>query len=370
MPYYQYLRNITEAEQVRAANGLLRIKEAMAEQIPKKTTSGNLLIATWNIREFDSKNFGFRMEEAIYYIAEIIDHFDLVAVQEVNENLAGIHRVMRVLGFSWKLIFSDTTEGSSGNDERLAFLYDSRKLSFTGLSGEIVIPPMKVGQGSSAKTYEPQKQLARTPLIVGLRTSWFKFTIATVHIIYGRGINDEPRRLKEIELLSDFLAKRTDSKHAHSKNLILLGDFNIFKPQNETFQQIVKNFYILEALQNLPSNVAQNKFYDQIAFRGDVPLTKIQGGIFNFYDYVYRIEDELEYAANMPNTYHKKDTAAKKTNYFKTYWRTHQMSDHLPMWVELKIDFSKQYLNDLKSGILKEDDSDDSDDDSRGFVPQ
>lgn len=34
---------------------------------------------------------------------------------------------------------------------------------------------------------------------------------------------------------------------------------------------------------------------------------------------------------------------SKKT-YYRTYWRTHQMSDHLPMWVELKIDYSEQYL--------------------------
>jgi hypothetical protein len=27
-----------------------------------------------------------------------------------------------------------------------------------------------------------------------------------------------------------------------------------------------------------------------------------------------------------------------------TYWRTFQMSDHLPMWVELKIDYSDDYL--------------------------
>ena len=35
---------------------------------------------------------------------------------------------------------------------------------------------------------------------------------------------------------------------------------------------------------------------------------------------------------------------SRKRIYYRTYWRTHQMSDHLPMWVELKIDFSRQYL--------------------------
>ena len=40
-----------------------------------------------------------------------------------------------------------------------------------------------------------------------------------------------------------------------------------------------------------------------------------------------------------------------KTAYYTTYWRTYQMSDHLPMWVELKIDYSDQFLQDKLSGL-------------------
>ena len=50
-----------------------------------------------------------------------LNHFDLVAVQEVNENLYGLNRVLKVLGTAWEVIYSDTTEGNSGNKERLAF---------------------------------------------------------------------------------------------------------------------------------------------------------------------------------------------------------------------------------------------------------
>ena len=33
---------------------------------------------------------------------------------------------------------------------------------------------------------------------------------------------------------------------------------------------------------------------------------------------------------------------------YKSYeqWRTHQMSDHLPLWVEARIDYSDEYLED------------------------
>jgi endonuclease/exonuclease/phosphatase family metal-dependent hydrolase len=355
MPYYQYLRKSSDDEQIRTVNGLLRLKEALANEIPKKTISENLLIATWNIREFDSNNYGMRSDEALYYIAEIIDHFDMIAIQEVNENLEALERVKLLLGYAYKVVFSDVTEGNSGNNERLAFMYDSRKLSFTGLAGEVVIPPVKVTTDSGEKMYNPATQLARTPLILGLRTAWFKFSVSTVHIIYGSGSNDEPRRVKEIQLLSDFLAARADDKNSHTDNMILLGDFNIFKPSNQTFKEIAKNFTIPKPLQDLPTNVPQSKFYDQIAFRGNVPSDEIQGGVFNFFNHVYRLEDELAYADKMPDTYHKKTEADKKTRYYKTYWRTHQMSDHLPMWMELKIDFSKDYLNNLKDGVITED---------------
>jgi len=38
------------------------------------------------------------MGEAIYYIAEIIDKFDLVAIQEVHKDLSGVKRLLEVLG--------------------------------------------------------------------------------------------------------------------------------------------------------------------------------------------------------------------------------------------------------------------------------
>ena len=45
-----------------------------------------------------------------------------------------------------------------------------------------------------------------------------------------------------------------------------------------------------------------------------------------------------------PNTAH---TPPEKL--FTGSWRTFQMSDHLPLWVELKIDFSDQYLKKQKT---------------------
>jgi len=45
----------------------------------------------------------------------------------------------------------------------------------------------------------------------------------------------------------------------------------------------------------------------------------------------------------------KSDTDIEK--YYMTSWRTFEMSDHLPLWVELKIDFSNQYLERIIASL-------------------
>jgi hypothetical protein len=52
--------------------------------------------ASWNLKEFGHlKN---RLPETYFYIAEILNRFDLVAVQEVNSTLTDLDIIMRLLG--------------------------------------------------------------------------------------------------------------------------------------------------------------------------------------------------------------------------------------------------------------------------------
>jgi len=86
-----------------------------------------------------------------------------------------------------------------------------------------------------------------------------------------------------------------------------------------------------------------------------------KAGVFDYYKYVFcdTLEDRDIYAMDMQETLQKANqlkspskrslpydhrTEKGKSTYYKTYWRTHQMSDHLPMWVELRIDYSDQFL--------------------------
>jgi hypothetical protein len=125
----------------RCAARLLAIRDRLAP-IRSRKADDRLLLATWNIRDFDSNKFGFgpRRPETYYYIAEMIACFDLVAVQEVNRDLSALDKVMRILGREWDYIVTDTTAPPSGNDERMAFVYNREKVWFRKIAGEIVLP--------------------------------------------------------------------------------------------------------------------------------------------------------------------------------------------------------------------------------------
>ncbi len=350
MPFYYWIDEEKESGK-RTAEGLLSLKDGFEEApIPARTASSTLLLATWNIREFDSSKYGKRGQESIYYIAEIVSRFDLVAIQEVNENLEALETLMRYLGGWWKYLITDVTEGTRGNRERMAFVYDSRKLSFGGIAGEVVIPPVQ----RRGKPLEPAKQLARTPFMVGFRAGWFRFTICTTHILYGEGVAEDPERIEEIEALASFLAERAEEEHAWAKNMILLGDFNIFDTTDRTMQAITSaGFEVPPQLQTLPSNAIQTKHYDQIAFIAPELRDKLElsrAGVFDFYQYVYRDGDTDLYVEEMDEAYGEghdgeKVSEGERTGYYED-WRTYQMSDHLPMWIELRTDFGKEYLSE------------------------
>ncbi|RNC81125.1 MAG: endonuclease/exonuclease/phosphatase [Phycisphaera sp.] len=351
MPFYRDIKYSTP-EGRRTVAGLFRLREQLATEVPERTMDETLLLATWNIRDFDKPAYGRRSDEAIQYIAEVISKFDIVAIQEVYKDLEALNRVMRLLGGQWDVIFTDTTEGNRGNDERMAFVFDTRKVSFKGLAGQLVLPPVEDEDGNIVNP----DQIWRTPFIAGFQAGWCKFQLATVHILWGGGDAEPEDRINEIKQIAQFLKKRTLDEHVWSQNLILLGDFNIFNTDNETFAQFEKaGFTVPESLQELPSNWGKNRHYDQIAFRARPNHLDFTGrdGVFNFFDSVYRLEEESAYVKEMGPAYKKYTSGQKKgqprsvkdkTKYFRTYWRTHQMSDHLVMWTELRIDYSEEYL--------------------------
>jgi hypothetical protein len=102
-------------------------------EIPPKAHD-RLLLATWNIANLGVQE---RRDKDYQLLAEILRWFDLIALQEVNDNLAGLRAIHQHLGADYRLLFSD----ASGNDERMTFVYDATKLALLEEVGEVAPPP-------------------------------------------------------------------------------------------------------------------------------------------------------------------------------------------------------------------------------------
>lgn len=394
MPFYKPLKEQNASTRKRAVKGLNALRAHFHRvKFPRKKTTESLILGTWNIRNFDDDRFDYgpREEESFYYLAEIISWFDVIAVQEINEDLGPMRKLMSVLGGHYDYILTDVSHsGLGGNAERLGFIYDKNKVDFKGVAGELVLPnKLLIG-----KEGELRRQFSRTPFGVEFQSGWFKFMFSTVHIYYGsnsKGDAKYRRRVDEIAAVAKYLSKEAKNSDA---NQILVGDFNIIKPGSAGFDALEKNGFTT-VRNRRGSNKDQTTFYDQISFRSrrnelrliDQPPAEepVEGQdpelpdrVLQFFDTVYR-EDQFEtYRPIMEKRLNEKikeaekvlaDDKATKTakrkattrikskkkalaseaalKKYYNEWRTFQMSDHLPLWIELDIDFTDAYLEYL-----------------------
>lgn len=293
------------------AEGVKKLRERIEVDSPILDETIN--IATWNIREFGKKP---RDEISIHYIAEVLSHFDLIAITELRENLQDLNKVMEILGPYWKVIFSDIAMDLGGNKERIAYLYDKRVLTFTGLAAEADPVRKKNSDGE----YLPTITWWRSPYLASFRAGKFEFVVLTTHIRWGKTERDRERAL---EHLSDWIEQRRKSAHIVHKDIIVMGDFNIPKVGDKLYKAITKHG--LEMPESLKgdhgSNLAKNKRYDQILYyRTQNKKFNDKGGIVDFYKNDWR---SLYTEEHFPTMNKRKFTF--------------QMSDHLPLWVQLDV---------------------------------
>lgn len=358
------------------AERLTALKAALRAQIHGGTDERSLRLATWNLMHFGDGGGYDRTPESMLYIAEIIDHFDLVAVQEVNRDLTKLEELIDDhLGDAWDYIVTDTTGGGAsdrgpGNNERLAFLYRKAKVQFCKEAGEIVLPEGQEIAAPGAEASTAKVQFARTPFSVAFRAGWLKFKLCTVHIFYGTGIAGLAQRREEIARIAGFLAERQEDeakamiKRAKGRgwtrpedagwdsNYILLGDFNIISPEHETMKALIDaGFTVPTQLQT--TNLGNSHHYDQIAIKAAHPGFKtLRSGVFDMLEHVYRDEDAEFYARVVKPERMVKDgdeerPLDKQIAYFQRYYRVNQMSDHKLLWCEICVDYSDKYLADI-----------------------
>ncbi|MDO4771159.1 endonuclease/exonuclease/phosphatase family protein [Porphyromonas sp.] len=302
------------------------LAEDLDAKIPTKQLDRNLLIASWNIRAFGDLTRKWASEEkdnpkrdmhAVLCIAEIIRRFDVIAVQEVKSNIRALRDTLKILGPEWSMILTDVTKGDAGNGERMAYLFDTRRVNLSGLAGELVVPK-EWSKGISDNVMT--EQFVRTPYAVSFRSKSQTFILVTLHVIYGKKAED---RIPELKGIAQWLSGWAKDINAYHHNLIVLGDFNIEERGDLLHKTFVsEGLYVPDALQNeavTRSIFNQTKFYDQIAwFNGDRGQPKLSlefntGGNYDF------------------------TTTAMINRGLSRQRLSFMISDHYPLWAEFKL---------------------------------
>ena len=302
------------------AKGLVELRSRIdAAKIPASKLDETLNIATWNVREFGRRS---RSELAIHYIAEVIGQFDLVSIVELRDDLTDLGRVLKILGPYWRAVYSDIIPDAGGNRERIGFIYDKRAVVFTGLAAS-TNPPRK----KSGSEYVPEFNWWRLPYMASFSSGNFDFVIVAAHIRWG---DSKESRTKEIQSFADWADLKRKQKHVEDRDFFITGDFNIETPAMYA-ALTSKGLLAPPALreEEFGTNLAKDKRYDQILhfpIYEDSFMNK--GGVVDFFT--------GGIAALFPGM--------SKNDF------TYQLSDHLPLWVQINTDNDGHQLDQIIRG--------------------
>jgi endonuclease/exonuclease/phosphatase family metal-dependent hydrolase len=230
---------------------------------------------------------------------------------------------MEKLPASRRMLVSD----ASGNRERGAFIYDSRKVTLLDKVGRLSIPPSDLRKIKVPGSAEPFRGFDRGPYMAAFATRGaFRFLLVNVHLFFGgKSAKHLTRRAEETYALAWWADRRHRSKYAYVPDIIPLGDFNL--PQMEEsdpiYRALTKRGLRLpqeHAISQVGGTSLQGlSHYDQIAlFPGETTELK-QIAVLDFDNAVFR------------DVY-----KGRSLTDFLAYTRFH-MSDHRPLWAEFAI---------------------------------
>jgi endonuclease/exonuclease/phosphatase family metal-dependent hydrolase len=170
----------------------------------------------------------------------------------------------------------------------------------------------------------------RNPYMASFRAGSFDFVVVSAHIRWGANAKE---RLPELDLLARWVQERGKDPNFTDKDLVAMGDFNIPSRTSDLFAAITRCGLKIPAalLGRHGSNLGRDRSYDQILH--DATYKKSftnHGGVLDFY------------AGN-----HQPLFPARKLT--KTEF-TYQLSDHLPLWIQINTDTERERLEQVLNG--------------------
>ncbi len=222
---------------------------------------GTIVLGSFNIRKLGSSRN--RSKETWEFLSRICRQFDLIAIQEIMDDLSGLNRIMELLGPEFGMVVSDKSgvfPGASGLGERLGFIfrwsvvergevisditYDRSKVieilaeNYDAIS-KVMKPysekfiEYKKGERSKPRNIKLPAFLSfiRQPYCVSFKlkgfpgTKPYEFMAVNAHLFFGDYMSD---RRQEFHALMQWIIERVkDNDKAYYPNFILLGDLNL-----------------------------------------------------------------------------------------------------------------------------------------------
>ncbi len=247
----------------------------------------SIKICSWNIQNFGKS----KSDSTVYFIANTVKNFDVVAIQEVVAGYGGAQAIAKLVdelnrkGFNWDYSISNPT--SSNNKykiERYAFIWKTSRIN-------------KVGNAWLEHKYS--LEMDREPYLITLKAGNKVFTLATFHAITKA---EQPEtELKYFKLMPD---------EYPTLNLIFCGDFNC--PQSHSV------FNPLKSMGYKPIFMGQKTSLRQKCLHGDCLASEYDNAFYDSSKATLINSGIIPFYLNFDNI-----KAAKK------------VSDHVPIFLEL-----------------------------------
>lgn len=272
-------------------SSLLRRELPTQSTTVRSAESGDAIrVATFNIQVFGVSKLG--KPNVMKVLAQTVRQFDVVAIQEIRS------KDTSVLPRFVDMINSDGSEyaftigprlGRTSSKEQYAFVYNLRTIELIA--------------GSTFTVQDPQDLLHREPYVARFRVRGPPTDQATTFTLIN--IHTDPDEVgSEINALDDVLAIVRESQ-TDEDDVLLLGDLNA---NERKFGELGLVPNLNWVVRDQPTNTRLNKTYDNILF-DEVRTTEFTGaaGVLNLME-------------------HFNLTTAEAL----------QVSDHMPVWMELR----------------------------------
>ena len=268
--------------------------------LPVRRTK-SVVLASWNIRKFgsllNSRNEPSRSDGAWNLIELFCSKCDFIAIQEAQDSLECLFELRERLGEKYRVVVTDIAggvPGKRGTRERLAFIYNSKRIQKTELASDIsfersaVFRQLYDNREKFAEAFKQrEKELAewetenirrqaagkrkkqkppfvlpdfvqfiRTPQIASFEVlardnaENYEFAAINAHLLYGDKSKQKAEREMEFKALLAWLIGRSKERNrAYAENMILFGDLNL------DFEKVdVRRAAIAQFISDLNSN--------------------------------------------------------------------------------------------------------------------